>query len=185
MNKLINKLSMLGLAILLGLSWADTLAFPSKLAVFQPQVSLKEYISFKDPKSTIKLDIVKGKISDAIKVDYTIIDWGGIALTLTPFKTFKKTSSLFFAIKGDGKKNTLRVEITDNGGERFESLLVVDFVGWKTIAIPFKDFVRRKDWQPEKAPDNGLTLTAVEGIGFSPLKGVGSWQFMKVGVVAK
>lgn len=42
---------------------------------------------------------------------------------------------------------------------------VDNFTGWKKITIPFSDFTRSAD-QPEGAPDDGLTLSSVNGYGF-------------------
>jgi hypothetical protein len=46
--------------------------------------------------------------------------------------------------------------------------------GWKLVEVPFSDFVRRSDFQPEGAPDDGFNLTEVHGyaILFPPDDGV-------------
>jgi hypothetical protein len=78
----------------------------------------------------------------------------------------------------------IRFEILDNRGpgstgdsaERFEYKFTDNFNGWKTFALPWNVFVRRTDWQPEGAPNDGLGLTAVWGFNFSPITGQGIFQ---------
>ena len=59
----------------------------------------------------------------------------------------------------------VRVWQAPNAAELFEASFVDDFSGWKRIYIPFTDFTRSAD-QPDNAPDDGLTLTSVNGYGF-------------------
>jgi beta-glucanase (GH16 family) len=49
--------------------------------------------------------------------------------------------------------------------ERFEASFVDNFSGWRRIAIPFRSFTRSAD-QAAGAPNDGLTLTSVNGYGF-------------------
>jgi hypothetical protein len=37
-------------------------------------------------------------------------------------------------------------------------------------------FVRRADWQPEEAPNDGFNVTTMWSFNFSPLSGQGSFQ---------
>ena len=55
---------------------------------------------------------------------------------------------------------------TGDTAERFTYEFVIDdFTGWKYFSIPFTDFTR-KAWQPDGAPNDGLTLTEMWGFGF-------------------
>jgi endo-1,3-1,4-beta-glycanase ExoK len=80
------------------------------------------------------------------------------------------------------------IEILDNRqwgtntdtAERFEYKFTDNFNGWKTFNLPWNDFVRRSDWQPEGAPSDGLGLSAVWGFNLSPVNGQGSFQVDEV-----
>ncbi len=49
--------------------------------------------------------------------------------------------------------------------ERYAASFVDNFTGWKQIFVPFAGFTRSAA-QPAGAPNDGLTLTAVNGYGF-------------------
>ena len=77
---------------------------------------------------------------------------------------------------GAATQDTFRMELRDNGAspssaERFEYRFKDDTVGWKWMSVPLGSFTRRKDWQPAGAPNDGLTLSAVQGLAFEPLGG--------------
>ncbi|MBX2996970.1 MAG: family 16 glycosylhydrolase [Caldilineaceae bacterium] len=59
----------------------------------------------------------------------------------------------------------VRVYRTPLAAEHFEATFVDNFSGWRQISVPFRNFVRSAD-QPAGAPDDGLTLTSVNGYGF-------------------
>ncbi|MCU0735510.1 MAG: hypothetical protein MUF20_08290, partial [Methylotetracoccus sp.] len=67
-------------------------------------------------------------------------------------------------------QNTLvdyvRVYQAADAAERFEASFVDDFTGWKKVSIPFSNFTRSAN-QPASAPNDGLTLSAVNGYGFT------------------
>jgi beta-glucanase (GH16 family) len=67
-------------------------------------------------------------------------------------------------------QNTLvdyvRVYQAADAAERFEASFVDNFTGWRWISLPFSRFVRSAS-QPAGAPNDGLTLTEVNGYGFS------------------
>ena len=49
--------------------------------------------------------------------------------------------------------------------ERFEASFIDDTAGWQQVVVPFSAFQRSTD-QPAGAPDNGLTLSSVNGLAF-------------------
>lgn len=62
--------------------------------------------------------------------------------------------------------------------ERFEATVKVDGTGWQKITVPFDEF-RRAGKQPAGAPNDGLTLTDVQGYSIG-LKGNGSISIDRV-----
>jgi beta-glucanase (GH16 family) len=60
----------------------------------------------------------------------------------------------------------VRVYQAPNSAELFEAGFVDNFTGWKQIVVPFTSFTRSA-MQPAGAPNDGLTLTAVNGYGFT------------------
>ncbi len=59
----------------------------------------------------------------------------------------------------------VRVYQAPDRAERFEAGFVDNFTGWRKVLIPFSSFTRSAQ-QPAGAPNDGLTLTAVNGYGF-------------------
>ncbi len=49
--------------------------------------------------------------------------------------------------------------------ERYWYTIVDDFKGWRQFRVPWSAFSRRTDFQPKGAPNDGLTLTKVQGLG--------------------
>lgn len=62
--------------------------------------------------------------------------------------------------------------------ERFEATVKVDGTGWQKVTVPFDEF-RRASKQPAGAPNDGLTLTDVQGYSIG-LKGNGSISIDRV-----
>jgi hypothetical protein len=92
--------------------------------------------------------------------------------------------SLSFWFFGTNSGALLRFEILENRAsgsgsdtsERFEYLFADNFYGWKLISLPWSQFVRRFDWQPDGAPNDGFTRTEIWGFNLSPITGQGSFQ---------
>ena len=125
---------------------------------------------FMGAKSKVVVSADKSVLTEgaaSLKMVFTNLDWAGIGRELTDKPAWNPKNSLSFKVKGDGKTHNVSVEITDNGGERFNKIITVSSAEWTPIVIPLKELSRRKDWQPDKAPVDGLTLTHVEGISFS------------------
>ncbi len=60
----------------------------------------------------------------------------------------------------------VRVYQAPDTAERFEASFIDDTEGWTRVSIPVTELVRSAE-QPAGAPDDGLTLTEVNGYGFS------------------
>jgi beta-glucanase (GH16 family) len=65
----------------------------------------------------------------------------------------------------------VRVYQAADTAERFEASFVDNFTGWRPILLPFASFSRSAT-QPAGAPNDGLTLTEVNGYGFAFPSGV-------------
>jgi beta-glucanase (GH16 family) len=72
----------------------------------------------------------------------------------------------------------IRVFQAPDTAERFEATVVVDGTGWQQVTVPFEQFQRAAK-QPAGAPDDGLTLTDVQGYSLG-LKGVGTISIDRV-----
>jgi len=68
-----------------------------------------------------------------------------------------------FRYMGTQTNEEIRFELKDNGNERFEWSFYNDFTGWREITVPFTDMTRRQTQPSTDVPDDGLTLTGVEG----------------------
>ena len=75
------------------------------------------------------------------------------------------------------KVDYLRVYSAANTAEHFSATFKDDFTGWKKVTLPFTDFSRSAE-QPEGAPDDGLTLTRVNGYRFELPQGSGGTLYL-------
>ena len=78
-------------------------------------------------------------------------------------------------------QNTLvdyvRVYQAADTAERFQASFVDNFTGWKRISVPFSNFTRSAV-QPAGAPNDGLTLSAVNGYGFRLPQGASGTAYL-------
>lgn len=63
------------------------------------------------------------------------------------------------------KVDYVRVYQAADSAERFQSAFADNFSGWQKVTVPFTSFVRSAA-QPEGAPNDGLSLNAVNGYAF-------------------
>lgn len=148
---------------------------------------LAKWHAFNGPGSSMTGNIITpGQAGNyAMGITYNVNDWGGIEQLFGASQNWSGYNNFEFRFYGSGSGNTIRVEIYDNSGsvasaERFEKLLVDNFVGWRQVTLPFGSFTRRSDWQPDGAPNDGLTLTGTWGVNFSPLGGSNSFRVDQV-----
>ncbi|HNX81015.1 MAG TPA: carbohydrate binding domain-containing protein [Candidatus Omnitrophota bacterium] len=121
--------------------------------------------------------IAKGTKLDAKKADWKVkpedVNW----------KEFNAISVWVF---GADSKETVAIDVKDNGGEIWRSTFVDDFKGWKQIAILFNEFKARDDWQPDSADKNGTLDFPVRSYQFEPLTpGKGVLYFDDVEIIQK
>jgi hypothetical protein len=133
--------------------------------------SIKAWGGFNGPKSKAVVTQVDGSVagSKAMSVKLSNQDWAGVGIAFSPKKQFKITDKLSFSLKLDKivANNKIRLELTDNKGQRFEYLIPTNYTGNKNFSVALKEFKRRMDWQPAGAPISAMVLTRVEGISFS------------------
>jgi len=75
----------------------------------------------------------------------------------------------------------IRVFQAPDTAERFETSFVDNQAGWRQVTVAFADLTRAAD-QPAGAPDDGLTVTDVQGYGFG-FSGAGSMSLDRVTLV--
>lgn len=129
----------------------------------------------------------------AMKLDYGIgaDGWAGIERIFTVPQNWSSYQTISFGFYGTNSGGTIRFEVLDNRAarsnrdtaERFEYKFSDNFSGWKTFHLEWNAFVRRSDWQPEGAPNDGLGLAAVWGFNFSPVNGQGSFQVDEIKLI--
>jgi len=116
----------------------------------------------------------------ALKVDYVVAPgmYGGFSRDFSANGGLSQDWSGYngfrFWMYGNNTGDLIYIDIFDNRApgstgdtaERFSyEFIVDDFTGWKYFNLPFTAFVR-KGWQPDGAPNDGLTLTEMWGFGF-------------------
>ncbi|HBX68549.1 MAG TPA: hypothetical protein DEH25_03975 [Chloroflexi bacterium] len=116
---------------------------------------------------------VPGQITNTIfSLEFVSGGWGGsTGHNLTP-QDWSAYDGISFWMFGSNSGTSMKLTITDDGGEGFEALFTDNVAGWKLVSLPWEAFTRAS-WQPGGAPNDGLTLTAVSAYGFFLIPGTG------------
>ena len=108
-----------------------------------------------------------------LAITYDIADFGGVTHGFETARNWSNQAGLSFWFRGTDSGLLYQVEIFDNRSdptidtaERFEYRFTDTVDGWKNFTIPFADFQRSTDYQPDGAPTDGLNLTSVWGYSF-------------------
>lgn len=128
-----------------------------------------------------------------MKLDYGVGEWGwaGIERSFPASQDWSLYQRISFGFYGTNSGATIRFEILDNRAvgssgdtaERFEYKFSDSFNGWRTFDLPWSAFTRRSDWEPNGAPNDGFSRTAVWGFNFSPVNGQGSFQVDEIKLI--
>jgi aryl-phospho-beta-D-glucosidase BglC (GH1 family) len=158
--------------------------------------NLQSWQPFRSENSTLTASVASPGYSGsyALKVDHNIGGggWAGVERLYTTPQNWTSYQGVHFAFYGTNSAATIRFEILDNRSpgsngdtaERFEYKFTDNFTGWTTFQLPWSAFVRRGDWQPDGAPNDGFSRTAIWGFNFSPVSGQGSFQVDDIELVA-
>jgi endo-1,4-beta-D-glucanase Y len=122
----------------------------------------------------------------AVKLDYAISSYGGLIREYATSQDWRYHAGIRFRFKGSGTGNWIQVELQDNRGpdpitgasETFIWGFTDNQTTWREITIPWTAFTRNS-WQATGAPNDGLTLSQVWGLAFTP-GGTGSFQVDEV-----
>ena len=148
------------------------------------------YVSWGDSGGNVELSLTQatrsGEQSMALTVNYDIAAWGGFTHVFNDGaewigQNWRDYNAIAFWFLGFNTGAEVQLEIFDNrnpdlagdSAERFFARFPDDSYGWKQVEIPFIDFQRRTDWQPEGALDDGLNLNDVSGYAFGLPAGTG------------
>lgn len=149
------------------------------------------YVTWADTQDRVELRLVEAvranETTQALVVDYDIETFGGFSHIFTDgtnwtTQDWTQHNAMSFLYMGSNTGAEVQFEIFDNrnpdqdgdSAERWVYRFVDDSFGWKQVEIPFIEFERREDWQPDGAPDDGLNLNAVSGYAMNFPVGVGS-----------
>jgi len=158
--------------------------------------NMQKWDSFLSNNSNITANVTSpGQFgTHAMKVDYSIGEggWGGVERIFVVPQNWSTYQTIQFSFYGTNSSSTIRFEILENHGigsnvdssERFEYKFNDNFNGWKTFNLPWNIFVRRSDWQPEGAPNDGFSRTIIWGFNFAPVNGQGSFQVDDIKLVS-
>ncbi|HEX8673378.1 MAG TPA: carbohydrate binding domain-containing protein, partial [Longimicrobium sp.] len=121
-------------------------------------------------------------IGRGMRVTYAIDAFGGLGTDV--LANWSGYRALEFWIKGGGTGNTLRIQIEDADGELFHHTIVDDFTDWRFSSVPLNTAgFPRASWQPAGVPNNGLTLTNVKTLQFTPNTGRGSFELDRIELI--
>ncbi len=130
---------------------------------------------FRDANSSISAQAVSpGQAGgSALQVDASVAPggWAGVQMLYSAPADWSVYKNFDFWFHGNNTGNPMRLEIFDNRqagstadtSERFEYRFTDDTSGWKHFTLPWSSFSRRSDWQPDGAPNDGLSLSQVWG----------------------
>lgn len=149
-------------------------------------------VSWGDTEGNVELSLTDATreqtTNRALTIKYDITTFGGFSHVLTDdgetwtSQDWTAFNAITFWFLGSNTGAEVQFEIFDNRSpesdgdtaERWFYRFVDDSYGWKLIEIPFNEFQRRSDWQPDGAPNDGLNLDAVSGYAFTLPTGTGS-----------
>jgi uncharacterized repeat protein (TIGR01451 family) len=127
--------------------------------------------------TTVPTDTVPGlPTNNVLSIEYTSAGWGGGTGHDLGGQDWSQHDGFAFWFYGSSSTGVYRVILSDNGNpafpnddtaERFAYEFVDNSTGWRYIAIPWGSFFRDYAYQPPNAPNDGLTLTAVEAYAFA------------------
>ncbi len=148
------------------------------------------FVTWGDTAGSVELRLTDAKRNGqelrALNVNYDIAAWGGFTHVFNDgenwtSRNWRDFNAISFWFLGSNTGQAVQFEIFDNraaelngdSAERWFTRFEDDSYGWKQLEIPFTDFERRSDWQPEGAPDDGFNLDAVSGYAFGLPAGAG------------
>ncbi len=141
------------------------------------------FVPWGDTEGSVELRLTDAKRNGqemrALNVNYDIAAWGGFTHVFNDgenwtSQNWREFNAISFWFLGSNTGQAVQFEIFDNrdpgrdgdSAERWFLRFEDDSYGWKQLELPFTDFERRSDWQPEGAPDDGFNLDAVSGYAF-------------------
>lgn len=147
------------------------------------------YVTWGDTADNVELSLFQakrgGQESTALNISYEIAAWGGFTHVFNDGENWvgqdwRDYNAISFAFLGNNTGGAIQIELFDNrnpdlagdSAERWFYRFEDDAYGWRLIEIPFVEFQRRSDWQPEGAPDDGLGLDAVSAYAFGLPAGI-------------
>lgn len=109
--------------------------------------------------------------NSVLVVDFELETYGGVAIKYpNESEDWSLYDGVSFWLRGNNAGDRIQFELFDNrsdpaadDAERYEYRITDHGPTWRKITIPFTDFVRAVDFQPETAPNDGLNLTEIWG----------------------
>lgn len=123
-----------------------------EIALFLPEEEVKNveervlrsegWLSYSDKGANIRLPSVKGKIGNALQINYDFTSGVWVGVYKMPPIDFSKANSIKFIYRGEGNANTVEVKLEDADGTNYGKLLdTKSNVGsWTTVEIPISNF---------------------------------------------
>lgn len=114
---------------------------------------------------------LQGAENSVLAIDFDIETYGGVAVKYpSEAEDWSRYEGVSFWLRGNNAGDRIQFELFDNrstpdadDSERYEYRITDHGPTWRKITIPFTDFVRAVDFQPETAPNDGLNLTEIWG----------------------
>lgn len=149
------------------------------------------YVPWGDTANNVSLRLTdaarSGTATRALTIAFDIAAWGGFSHVFNDGtnwvgQDWTAYNTISFWYLGSNTGTEIQFEIFDNlnpdaagdSAERWFYRFVDDSYSWKLLEIPFTDFQRRSDYQPNGALDDGFNLNAVSGYAFGMPAGIGS-----------
>lgn len=154
-----------------------------------------DWATFQSPNSSISINMASpgqaGNYALAVNFSVGASGWAGAGKYFAAPADWSPYQGIRLWFNGSNSGATLRLEILDNRSpgsstdtsERFEYIFADHFTGWRSFDLGWDVFVRRPDWQPAGAQNDGFQRTQIWGFNFSPVNGQGSFQVDSIQVL--
>ena len=151
---------------------------------------------FRDSNSNISAQMVSpgeaGYYAMQVTARIASNGWGGVQRLYSAAQNWTAYARIDFWLYGGNTGSPMRLEILDNRAagsttdtsERFVYLFTDNWTGWKHMIIPWSSFVRRTDWQPAGAPNDGFGRSQIWGLNFSVISGTGNFKIDEIKLIS-
>ena len=137
-----------------------------------PLIDSMDAISFSAPKEKGRIELVSGRVGNALKFSFDEDCKGVFASGRAPGgPEWDRAAGFSFWVKGDGSDHLGGIELIWNGdyATRYATAFPIDSTDWKKVVVPWRDLI----------PELGKTTQTIDAAGGNAPSKLGPVQFGK------